>query len=221
MLNQNYTLPVVVDGSTLTWEASPAASVWRKKLERQAAETGMATSIVRYEAGARFETHKHPNGEEIFVLSGVFSDETGDYPAGTYIRNPAGTAHAPFSTGGCEIFVKLCYFEPGDSQLLRINSHKAGWQQGMDNLQKVLPLHQFNHEVTQLVALDSGARWRPVVPEFGFEALVISGDIWFEGNRLPAMSWIRLPAGQQPLFEVRGNAAQLLVKTGHLPGEKK
>jgi len=219
MLNQNYTQAVVIDGSTLKWEASPAARVWRKKLERQAAETGRATSVVRYEAGTRFDTHDHPNGEEIYVLSGVFSDETGDYPAGSYIRNPAGTAHAPFSTGGCDIFVKLCYFQTGDSQALRVDSNKAGWQQGMDNMQKVLPLHQFNNEVTQLVALESGARWRPVVPDTGFEALIISGDIWFEDKRLPATSWIRLPGGERPVFDVRGDAVKLLVKTGHLPEE--
>ena len=60
----------------------------RKLLEREEAERGRATSIVRYAAGAAFNTHEHPLGEEIFVLEGVFSDENGDYPAGTYIRNP-------------------------------------------------------------------------------------------------------------------------------------
>ncbi|MCF6264135.1 MAG: cupin domain-containing protein [Xanthomonadales bacterium] len=67
---------------------SPADGVSHVHLERSAEESGHVTSFVKFEPGSYFPAHSHPNGEEIFVLEGVFSDENGDYPAGTYIRNP-------------------------------------------------------------------------------------------------------------------------------------
>jgi anti-sigma factor ChrR (cupin superfamily) len=41
------------------------------------------------------------------VLEGTFADEHGVYPAGTYLRNPPGSRHHPYSPDGCVIFVKL------------------------------------------------------------------------------------------------------------------
>lgn len=114
MLNMDFAKKVVVRSAEEQWQASPAVGVERKLLEREEAERGRATSIVRYAAGAAFNTHEHPLGEEIFVLEGVFSDENGDYPAGTYIRNPPGSHHAPFSREGCTLFVKLHQFANHD-----------------------------------------------------------------------------------------------------------
>jgi anti-sigma factor ChrR (cupin superfamily) len=90
----------------LAWEPSPAAGVERRMLVRDEA-LGQATSIVRYAPGASFPTHTHPGGEEIFVLEGTFADEHGIYPAGTYLRNPPGSRHHPYSPDGCVLFVKL------------------------------------------------------------------------------------------------------------------
>lgn len=66
-----------------------------------------ATSIVTYEPGSSFSAHVHAFGEEYFVLEGTFSDQSGDYPKGWYVRNPVKSAHAPFSKEGTKIFVKL------------------------------------------------------------------------------------------------------------------
>lgn len=55
------------------------------------------TSIVEYAPNAYFSEHPHPQGEEIFVLQGVFSDQEGDSPAGSYLRNPPNSRHQPFS----------------------------------------------------------------------------------------------------------------------------
>ena len=90
MLNIDFKEKVVIETAEQEWIASPMPGVWRKPLAREDRERGHATSIVRYEAGAKFSAHDHPLGEEILVLEGVFSDATGDYPAGTYFRNPAG-----------------------------------------------------------------------------------------------------------------------------------
>ena len=110
MLNMNFNEQVVIKTHEQDWVASPKPGVWRKPLAREDAERGHATSVVKFDPGAAFSEHDHPLGEEILVLSGTFSDHTGDYPAGTYIRNPKGFVHAPFSKEGCILFVKLHQF---------------------------------------------------------------------------------------------------------------
>src|SRR5437867_10618303 len=102
---------VMIDTGDRRWEPSPVSGVWRKPLGREEAERGHATSIVRYDPGASFTGHNHPGGEEILVLDGTFSDETGDFTAGMYFRNPLGFRHAPFSNEGCLILVKLHQFQ--------------------------------------------------------------------------------------------------------------
>src|SRR5262249_41939751 len=94
------------------WTPSPEPGVERVMLDRVGDEVAVATSIVRYRSGSRFARHVHERGEEFFVLDGVFQDEHGDYPAGTYVRNPPGTSHTPFSDPGCLLFVKLRQFYP-------------------------------------------------------------------------------------------------------------
>ena len=115
MLNMDFEKRAVVETATQDWVASPMPGVWRKPLAREDLERGHATSIVRYDPGASFSAHDHPQGEEILVLEGVFSDETGDYPAGTYFRNPEGFRHAPFSVEGCVLLVKLHQFQADDT----------------------------------------------------------------------------------------------------------
>ena len=71
----------------------------RMKLDRIGDEIACATSLVRYSPNSSFSPHEHASGEEIFVLGGVFGAGHGQYPAGTYIRNPIGTRHQPATTG--------------------------------------------------------------------------------------------------------------------------
>jgi anti-sigma factor ChrR (cupin superfamily) len=91
---------VTLDIAALPWTPSPMAGVERRMLDRRGGEVARATSIVRYAPGSRFERHSHGGGEEILVLEGTFSDALGHYPAGTYLRNPAGSAHRPSSESG-------------------------------------------------------------------------------------------------------------------------
>ncbi|MEL6200569.1 MAG: cupin domain-containing protein, partial [Pseudomonadota bacterium] len=68
----------------MDWSASPSGTVWRKRVHLVGPpESGQVTSVVRYQPDSSFPTHDHPEGEEILVLDGVFSDEHGDWPAGT------------------------------------------------------------------------------------------------------------------------------------------
>src|SRR5262249_22358593 len=110
-LRTDLTEAIILQTNDLPWESSPAPGVERRYLVRD--ETlGVATSLVRYALGASFPEHAHPGGEEILVLEGVFADERGLYPAGTYLRNPPGSRHHPYSPNGCVIFVKLGHLKP-------------------------------------------------------------------------------------------------------------
>ena len=113
-LNADSSQRCVVDSDSLPWQASPSPQVHRRLLERIGGEVARATSVVRYAAGARFDAHSHDLGEEILVLEGTLSDESGVYGPGTYLKNPPGSAHAPFSEGGCTLFVKLRHLDPQD-----------------------------------------------------------------------------------------------------------
>lgn len=130
-INADYSEKVVINHHDLPWTSSPESGVERRMLERQDGEVAKATSIVRYRPGSKFQAHHHELGEEIFVLDGTFSDETGNYPAGTYIMNPPGSSHAPFSESGCTLFVKLRHLGPDQVVREIIDTKTAPWYQGM------------------------------------------------------------------------------------------
>jgi anti-sigma factor ChrR (cupin superfamily) len=69
-------------------------------------------ALVRWAPGTKFNPHRHWGGEEIFVLEGTFQDEFGDYPKGTWLRNPHMSSHHPFSDEGCLIYVKTGHLAP-------------------------------------------------------------------------------------------------------------
>lgn len=148
-INLDFAKKVFIDTEQQPWINSPMAGVRRKPLARAEDEVHI-TSIVEYAAGSYFSEHAHPQGEEIFVLEGVFSDQNGDNPAGTYIRNPPGSRHTPFSEQGCLIFVKLNQFASTDLTSVTIDTNQTQWLQGIGNLQ-VMPLHDFEGEHTALV----------------------------------------------------------------------
>ena len=216
MLNQDYSQRVVMNTDEIDWEESYAAGVSRKKLERQAEETGRATSIVKYHKGASFPTHIHKGGEEIYVLEGVFSDETGDYQAGTYFRNPIGTSHAPFSEQGCIIFVKLSYFDANDNEQLAIDTNAAEWHPGLVEGLEVMPLHSFGTEHTALVKWKPGTHFNPHQHWGGEEILVLKGEFHDEHGVYPQGTWMRSPHLSKHTPFVGDQETILLVKTGHL-----
>lgn len=215
MLNMDFNQKIVISTAQQDWVASPMAGVWRKPLAREDAERGHATSIVRYDPGARFSAHDHPRGEEILVLEGVFSDDTGDYPAGTYFRNPEGFRHAPFSKEGCVLLVKLHQFMADDTEHVVIDTCNATFQPGSGNLQ-VLPLHQHNSEQVALVRWPAGEHFQAHTHFGGEEIYVISGELKDEYGSYPAGTWIRSPHLSQhnPFVE---EDTLIWVKVGHLP----
>lgn len=214
MLNMGFEKRIVIDTAQQEWVPSPMPGVWRKPLAREDLERGHATSIVRYDPGAKFSAHDHPLGEEILVLEGVFSDETGDYPAGTYFRNPEGFRHAPFSVEGCVLLVKLHQFPADDTEHVVIDTNTAPFQPGAGNLQ-VLPLHAHGTEQVALVRWPAGERFQPHTHFSGEEIYVISGEFKDEYGSYPTGSWIRSPhlSKHHPFVE---QDTLIWVKVGHL-----
>lgn len=213
-IHSDYRERVVLNHHDLPWVPSPTPGVERRMLERIGGEQAKATSVVRYAAGAEFPSHTHDLGEEIFVLDGVFSDDTGNYPAGTYIMNPPGSSHAPRSATGCTLFVKLRHLGPDQQQREIVDTNSAQWFQGMVDGLTVLPLMRQGTGST-LVRWAPQTYFNPHRHHGGEEIFVVSGTFEDEHGTYPAGSWIRSPhmSLHQP-FSKEG--CTIFVKTGHL-----
>ena len=131
--------------------------VSRRMLDRVGDEVARATSIVRYDPGSQFSSHVHSGGEEFLVLSGVFQDEHGDFPVGTYVRNPINTEHTPASNEGCEIFVKLWQFGQSETDILRVDTNNLSLQVTSENT-KVRESKLFENS-DEIVSIES---WEPL-----------------------------------------------------------
>ncbi len=209
----------VVDIHALPVVPSPVPGIARRLIERDGGEVAHATSIVRYAPGTRFPAHGHDLGEEFLVLQGSFADEYGTYPAGTYVRNPAGSSHHPYTVaaeegGGCTLFVKLRQLDPADQTRVVIDTRSAAWGPGaFPGLRNQL-LGGFGRERTVLVRWDPGTR----IPEHTHasveETLVLEGEIEDDEGHYPAGTWFRVPTGSTHApRSPRG--ALIMIKVGH------
>jgi len=215
-VNADFSLKAVMDTQALTWEASPMAGVERQLLDRVGDEVARASSIVRYAPDSGYSAHAHGGGEEILVLEGVFSDEHGHYPAGTYMRNPPGSSHTPFSTKGCTLFVKLWQFHPADMTPVQIDTQAASWYPGMVEGLSVMPLHDFDGVGTALVHWAPNTQFNPHVHPGGEEILVLKGVFHDEHGTYPQGTWIRSPRYSRHAPFTQSEGALIYVKTGHL-----
>jgi len=207
----------VVNLEELPWESSPSPGVDRRMLDRVGDEVARATTVVRYERGSSFESHEHALGEEFLVLEGIFSDEHGDYPPGTYVRNPPGSSHAPFTREGCTIFVKLRQFEDTDLASMVVDTRSADFRPGLVEGLSVLPLHEHAGVSTALVRWAPGCTFQPHTHFGGEEILVLEGVFSDERGDYPAGTWLRNPhLSQHHPFSTPG--CLIYVKVGHLGG---
>lgn len=214
-LNLDFAQRVCIDTAALDWIDSPAPAIRRKPLERQAAEHGRATSLVEYAPGARFAAHEHPGGEEILVLAGVFEDDLGSYPAGTYIKNPVGSRHAPASRSGCLLFVKLGHLDPADSARVVVRPGDSPWRPGLVPGLTVLPLAEFGTTHTALVRWAPGTVFTPHAHWGGEEIVVIDGVFEDEHGAYPAGTGLRSPHGSRHA-PWSSAGCTIFVKVGHL-----
>ena len=185
-------------------------------LDRIGDEVARATSIVRYAAGSRFSPHTHGGGEEFLVLDGVFQDEHGDFPAGSYVRNPPTSRHVPGSAGGCVLFVKLWQFDPADRKEIKLKT--AGRTYAADASRpgvEVLTLFRDDSEDVRLEGWMPGAAIILEVPG-GAELLVLDGEFKEGGEHFEPQSWLRLPIGSRLQATAGPQGCRIWIKTGHL-----
>ena len=158
------------------WVPSPLPGVERVMLDRLGAERGRATSLVRYAPGSSFDAHAHPGGEEILVLQGTFSDESGDHGAGWYLRHPPGSNHRPWSTDGALIFVKL--WQMPDSETSTVRTHTGNpetWMRDGD-IERSPALRQRRGAGATAEVACQGCGLQAGHGERGAELLVIEGE---------------------------------------------
>ena len=173
------------------WQDSPPAGVRRVMLDRVGDEVAVATSLVRYAPDSHFPSHSHARGEEFIVLEGEFADEHGRYPPGTYVRNPPGSHHAPFSDPGCLIWVKLRQFHPGDLEQKVVPLDAEIPTSG----QQTRRIHEYADEQVLEITAAGGERLHLPAAEVAQEILLLAGTIHCAGKTLEPMSWLRVPAG--------------------------
>jgi anti-sigma factor ChrR (cupin superfamily) len=214
-INANFDERSVVRPGDTDWVSSPSSGVERIMLDRIGGEVARATSIVRFQPGSDFPMHRHDGGEEFLVLEGTFFDETGDFGPGTYMRNPVGTSHTPFTREGCTIFVKLWQFQDGDAQSVTIDTRAQAFAPGLVDGLSVLGLHQFESESAALVRWQPGTTFHRHSHSGGEEIFVIEGTFQDEFGSYPAGTWLRNP--HQILHTPFSDEGCLIyVKVGHL-----
>lgn len=215
-LNADFSRRVAVHAGSMAWTPSPMPGVDRRMLDRIGGEVARATSIVRYAAQSTFSPHRHDGGEEFLVLEGVFQDEHGDFPAGSYIRNPPMSRHTPRSEEGCTIFVKLWQFDPNDRTHVRIDTrkmpfHPAPRRPGVS----LMPLFHDSREDVRLERWEANAMIT-LAETGGVELLVLAGEFQDQDERFVQQSWLRLPEGA--VLKARSGPAgcEVWMKVGHL-----
>ncbi len=220
-INADFSRSVVVRTDEMEWREGPAPGIWRKRLELAGeAEAGRVTSLVRFDPGAEFPEHAHPDGEEILVLDGVFSDESGDYAAGSHILNPDGTRHAPRSERGCTLFVKLRQYPGPDRPRAAVDTRSAEWRPGPAGGREFLPLYADpapGKGFARLVRIPAGCELGRDAHPGGEEVFVVEGRVEDEYGRHGAGTWFRHPPGSVH-HPSSPEGCLLYVKREHLGG---
>jgi len=218
-INWDLSVRAFADTTRMEWTPSPSASVWRKRVHLVGPpESGQVTSIVRYVPDSSFPSHDHPDGEEIFVLEGVFSDEHGDWPAGTFLLNPEGFRHAPFSKPGCVLFVKLRQFSGQDRRHVVLDTPKLAWESSEIPGVAYKPLYE-QAGFSDVIRLE---RWGPqadlgvVSYTQGAELFVLEGEFTDEAGTYTVGCWMRLPVGSEHHPRSVGGCT-LYIKISGLP----
>ena len=207
----------IMHSTQLPWMQSPEQGVERRMLERIGDEVALATSIVRYHPGAKFSSHTHDLGEEFFVLEGTIADEQGEYPAGTYVRNPPGSSHAPFSNEGCTIFVKLRQMARDNTDHVKLLSDQYQWHSIDDGIERAM-LYAKQSMTVELLRMETGYKLSAREYPDGEELFVIYGTVLWCGEpqaNLNQWSWLRNP-GSLHHDLISQSDSLLWVKRGHL-----
>jgi len=220
LINADFTRRVALATNDLPWSPSPQAGVERRFLDRIGGEVARATSLVRYAPKSVFSAHSHALGEEFLVLDGVFSDEHGDYPKGTYVRNPPGSLHSPRTAPGCTILVKLRQMPGSESRRVVVDTTRTAWERSdIEGYQSLLlyASPETGERVT-LEKLAAGTTLPSAKCDGGEEIFLLTGTLADDYGQYGAGRWIRSPAGSRSQFGSQEGAI-FWAKRGHLrPG---
>lgn len=215
-INADLSQPARMNSLEMDWIASPMPGVHRRMLERDGAEVARATTIVRFDPKSHFSEHVHEGGEEFLVLSGVFSDEYGDFPAGTYVRNPVGSKHIPRSDDGCTILVKLHWMHADDQEFVRTQTRDdALYQETNAPGVQELTLHSYQDTTERMILMAPGATLPARDDTGGEEIFVVEGTCTNQSGSHGAGTWLRTPIGEASEL-TSSDGCRLLVTRGHL-----
>ena len=215
LINADFTRRASLAPENYQWVSSPQNGVERVMLDRVGAEKARATSIVRYAPDSNFPHHLHPGGEEILVLSGTFSADNIDYPAGWYLRNPPNSGHQPYSKEAAVIFVKLWQMPAAESRYVAIDTNDAtNWQK--QGNRDVCHLFSDNSEQVSLQRLNTNEALFTDAVKNGAEILVLDGELIDNDQTYARGGWIRLPVGALPKIKAGAQGVTVYLKTGHL-----
>jgi hypothetical protein len=227
-INANFRTFAGVNFDATKYIPSPSYGVNRFMLDRIGSEKARATSIVEYQPNSKFSEHEHIGGEEFLVLKGTFKDHFGDFPAGTYVRNPIGSKHSPWvDEEGCTIMVKLLQMaETGEGTKplqVNFNGNKG------ESTEFGSVLNMYHNEVTGERVQMCWIQPHTVFPTDehaagGEEMFVYDGSLKCgddDDEEYVRWGWLRFPAGsvdneKRRSLKAGSNGAQVYVKTGHL-----
>ena len=214
-IHADFTQTIIIQPHDYQWVKSPGGEVNRMMLDRIGTEKARATSLVEFSAQSQFPKHSHPLGEEVLVLSGIFTENHDQhYTTGWYMRNPHGSKHCVSSETGCQIFVKLMQMTEDELEPTRINTlDPENWK--TNNGRFLCPLYTSTFERTFLEKL----HFKQILMEnfaHGVEILVISGEISLNDQTYAAGTWLRIAQNNHVDLYATCSDTTLYVKAGHL-----
>lgn len=215
-VNGDFSKRVMLHCDSIEWEDSPMQGVDRRRLDRIDNEADRVTTIVRYAPESSFSPHVHTGGEEFIVLDGIFEDDYGNWPTGSYIRNPPTSRHQPGSKDGCIIFVKLAQFQEDDRTFIHADMNKLGSVPDANRSGvKVSPLFKDAHEDVRVEYWEPNTKVETDASG-GAEFLILDGSFTESGDELRKESWLRVPVNTIVKAVTGSQGAKVWIKSGHL-----
>ena len=214
--NADVTKRATVHAGRKEWTASKLRGINRIMFDLVDNVKDVSTALVKYDPESRQPARVHAGGEEFLVLQGVVTDESGDYPEGSYVRKPPGTRFSMWSRDGSMLFKKKWQFASHDRTSVNIDAFSQ-------------PLKRFRHRpgvTVQRLYADSREDvrieyWDPnrrieLMQCNGLEVFLLEGAFTETATSYRRYSWLRLPPGESLRVNSGEQGARLLVKEGHL-----
>ena len=113
----------------------------------------------------------------------------------TYLLNPEGFRHAPFSRGGCLLFVKLRQYAGADRLHVCASTKEITWTPGPEagREHKLLYAQDGYLETVEIERWSPGARSAERRYDHGVEYFVLEGRFADENGIYRRGMWLRLP----------------------------